>query len=298
VQSPRKWRKPVLPERASAGVAVVALTDAALEQISANAAGAALGRDPEYLHQLRVGVRRLRSALRAFRALLRRHRAAVVELPWRGMMPVLGAARDWDVFLQSLPPGTLRQEAARRRAESLRLVRALLRSEAFRETCTETRQWIHRGLWRRHADPAQPLTPFAQRALDKLHAGLRKAADDIDWRDAAQRHRVRIRVKRIRYACEFFGDAYAERRIKPYLDGLRALQDILGEMNDISVQRVLLRRLSPRRSALAEVRAEAVARATLAAREHELIAALDPAWATFVARRPFWQRQAAARAKA
>ncbi len=289
MQSPRKWRKPALPERASASVAFIALTDAALEQISANTTGAALGRNPEYLHQLRVGVRRLRSALRAFRALLRRHRAAVVELPWRGLMPVLGAARDWDVFLRSLPPGTLREEASKRRAEAQRLVRELLRSEAFRQAREETRSGIHRGLWRRHADPAEPLTRFAHRALHKLHEGLCKAARGIDWRDAPRRHRVRIRVKRIRYACDFFADAYAERRTKPYLEGLRGLQDILGEMNDIEVQRGLLRQLVPRRSSLPTVRAEAVARAALAAREHELMAALEPAWGAFESGRPFWR---------
>ena len=290
MQSPRKWRKPVLPERASAGVAFVALADAALEQIGANAAGAALGRNPEYLHQLRVGVRRLHSVLRAFRALLRRHRAAVVELPWRGMMPVLGAARDWDVFLKSLPRGTLREEGTKRRAEAQRLVRELLRSEAFPEARAETRSRIHHGLWRRHADPAEPLARFADRALQKLHEGLRKAARGIDWRDAPRRHRVRIRVKRIRYASGFFADAYPERRTRPYLEGLRGLQDILGEMNDIEVQRGLLRQLAPRRSPLRAVRAEAVARAALAAREHELMAALEPAWRAYESGRPFWRR--------
>jgi hypothetical protein len=54
VQNPRKWRQPVLPERPTAGVAFVALTGAALEQIGANAGRRCRGRDPEYLHQLRV----------------------------------------------------------------------------------------------------------------------------------------------------------------------------------------------------------------------------------------------------
>ena len=290
MQTPRKWRQPVLPERPTAGVAFVALTEAALEQIGANAAGAAAGRDPEYLHQLRVGVRRLRSALRAFRALLRRRRAAVIELPWRGMMPILGEARDWDVFLGTLPAGPLKDEAGKRRADAQRLVRALLRSEAFRDARKETHAQIQRGPWRRSADPAEPLTHFARRALRRLHKGLRKAAEGIDWRDAARRHRVRIRVKRIRYACDFFAGVFPARRTRPYLEALRVLQDILGDMNDIDVQRGLLRRLAPRRSPLGAVRAEAVARAALAAREHELIAALEPAWAALQKRAAFWQQ--------
>jgi triphosphatase len=295
VQSPRKWRQPLLPERPTAGVAFVALTGAALEQIGANAAGAAAGRDPEFLHQLRVGVRRLRSALRAFRKLLRRRRTAVLELPWRGMMPILGEARDWDVFLASLPAGALKEEAARRRADAQRLVRALLRSESFRQARKETHAQIQRGLWRRSAEPAAPLAHFARHALRRLHKGLRGSADGIDWRDAARRHRVRIRVKRIRYACDFFAAEFPARRTKPYLEALRVLQDILGDMNDIEVQRGLLRRLAPRRSPLGAVRAEAVVRASLAAREHELIAALEPAWQSFEAGRPFWERTRARR---
>jgi CHAD domain-containing protein len=289
LQTPRKWRQPVLPERPTAGVAFVALAGAALDQVGANAAGAAAGRDPEYLHQLRVGVRRLRSALRAFRPLLRRRRGAEIELPWRSMMPMLGEGRDWDVFLASLQPGALRDEAAKRRRDAQRVVRALLRSEMFREARKETHDRIQRGLWRRKADPAQPLAQFARRALRKLHKGLHEAATDIDWRHAARRHRVRIRVKRLRYACDFFGGRFPERRTKPYLEGLRALQDILGDMNDIAVQRGLLRRLAPRRSPLGAVREEAVARAALAAREHELIAALEPAWRRFESARPFWE---------
>jgi CHAD domain-containing protein len=123
---------------------------------------------------------------------------------------------------------------------------------------------------------------------------LYEAAKDIDWRDAEGRHRARIRLKRLRYACDFFRDRFPARRTKPYLDGLRALQDILGGMNDIAVQRGLLRRLAPRRSPLGLVRAEAVARAALAAREHELIAALEPTWQRFESARPFWEKAARA----
>jgi CHAD domain-containing protein len=290
VQSPRKWRQPILPERPTAGVAFVALTGAALDQIDANAPGAAAGRDPEFLHQLRVGVRRLRSALRAFRKLLRRRQADLIEEPWRRAMPVLGEARDWDVFLAALPAGPLKEAAGARRDEAQRRVRGLLRSGSFDGARRETHARIQRGLWRRSADPSEPLATFARRALRKLHEGLLESAEDIDWRDARRRHRVRIRVKRLRYACDFFAAEFAARRTKPYLDALRALQDILGDMNDIEVQRGLLRRLAPRRSPLGAVREEAVVRASLAAREHELIAALEPAWRRFESGRRFWEQ--------
>src|SRR5204863_470693 len=99
------------------------------------ARGVAEGRDPEYLHQLRVGTRRLRSALRAFRPLLKRRRAAGVEQPFENMMRIFGEARDWDVFCEALaegeaPPGLL-GAARRRRAGQRRPSSARARAHRF-----------------------------------------------------------------------------------------------------------------------------------------------------------------------
>jgi triphosphatase len=289
MSAPRKWSRPALPASPTAGEAFVGNARAALEQVNANAAGAAAGRDPEYLHQLRVGVRRLRSALRAFRKLLRRREADAIERPWRAMMRALGAARDWDVFLQTLQVAPLRAEAVRSRDAAQRRVRKLLRGPRFVRARDRSFVWAQGHPWRRHADPAQPLARFAARALQRLHRSLLREAAGIDWRDAPRRHRVRIRVKRVRYACDFFAAAFPHRRARAYLDGLRGLQDVLGEMNDIEVQRRLLRRLVPRKSPLPHLQAEAVVRARLAAREHELIGALAPAWSAFEERPQFWR---------
>jgi len=297
MQAPRKWSRPVLAANATAGEAFVANIRATLEQIAANAAGAAAGRDPEYLHQLRVGVRRLRSTLRAFRELLRRRRADTIEQPWRAMMRTLGNARDWDVFHAALEAGELQLEASRWRGAAQRLARSLVRSPRFREARRRSFAWAQGRPWRRQADPAEPLPDFARRAMQRLHEGLRKAARRIDWRDAARRHRVRIRVKRMRYGCDIFATAFAHHKTRTFLEGLRSLQDILGAMNDIDVQRGLLRGLVPRDSPLKIVEAEAAMGARLASRERELIAALAPAWAAFEARRPFWRRHVAAPAR-
>lgn len=287
--APRKWSRPALHASPTAGEAFVANARAALEQVNANVAGAAAGRDPEYLHQLRVGVRRLRSALRAFRKLLRRRQSEAVELPWRSMMEAFGAARDWDVFHQSLRGDPLEGAAGRVRARAQRRVRDLLRSTRFVVARDRTFAWTQGRPWRRGAAPAQPLKRFARRALQGLHGGLMREASGIDWRDAPLRHRVRIRVKRARYACEFFAPAFRPHVVRKYLDGLSGLQDILGEMNDLEVQRRLLRRLVPRTSPLPHLQAEAVVRARLSGRERELIGALAPAWSAFEARPPFWR---------
>src|SRR5690349_5311331 len=209
MRAPAKWSRPTLSARATAGEAFVGNLRAATEQVAANAAGAAAGRDPEYLHQLRVGVRRLRSTLRAFRELLRRKRADAIEAPWRAMMRTLGAARDWDVFHHSLEAGESRDEARRHRNEAQRSARALVHSSEFSAALHRTFTWAQSHPWRRRAEPAQPLGEFARRALEHLHKDLRKAVRGIEWRDARRRHRVRIRVKRMRYGCDFFASAFA-----------------------------------------------------------------------------------------
>jgi CHAD domain-containing protein len=297
MRSPTKWNRPALSARATAGEAFVASIRAATEQVRANAAGAAAGRDPEYLHQLRVGVRRLRSALRAFRELLRRKRADAIEAPWRAMMQTLGAARDWDVFQHSLEPGELRAEAGRQRREAQRQARALVRSPGFAAAARRTFVWAQRHPWRRRADPAQPLAGFARGALEHLHESLRRSARGIEWRDAARRHRVRIRVKRMRYGCDFFASAFPQRHARNFLESLRTLQDILGEMNDIEVQRGLLRKLVPSGSAIGLLEMEGAVRERLASRERALIAALGPAWEAFESRRRFWRSTEAGRAR-
>src|SRR5690349_7297234 len=196
MRAPAKWSRPTLSARATAGEAFVANMRAATEQVAANSAGAAAGRDPEYLHQLRVGVRRLRSTLRAFRELLRRKRAGAIEAPWRAMMQTLGEARDWDVFTHSLA-GDLRKQARRLQLEAQRRARAVVHSPKFETASRRTFAWTQSHPWRRRADPAEPLADFARRALEHLHESLLKAVRGIEWRDAQRRHRVRIRVKRM-----------------------------------------------------------------------------------------------------
>jgi triphosphatase len=297
VRAPRKWVRPPLAADATAGEAFVANARAALEQIDANAAGAAAGRNPEFMHQLRVGVRRLRSTLRAFRQLLRRGQADAIEQPWRALMQVFGAARDLDVLISALEEGELQVRARRAQSKAQERVRTVVNAGGFGKAQRRTFAWTQGRPWRKDAEPGERLAAFAGRALERLYMGLRRMAHDIDWRDAPLRHRVRIRVKRLRYACDFFASAFAPRASKPFMKSLRGLQDILGEMNDIEVQRSLLRELVPRRSAHALVAAESLVRERLAARERELIAALGPAWGAFEARRLFWQRPATARAR-
>jgi len=298
--APAKWLGPSIEERAAAGDAFATLCSAALAQIGANAAGVAHATDPEYLHQLRVGTRRLRSALRAFRALLRRKQAAAVERPFKRMMHVFGAARDWDVFCQTLAearaPAPLLAAARRRRRAARRAARQVVSSAQFQLAQLGVLRWLHGEPWRSAAARAEPLARFARRSLDRLHARLLKRALKLDWHDAPRRHQVRIALKRLRYACDFFAACFPHQAVSPLLHALSALQDTLGELNDVAVARLLLEQIAPKEGAPLR-QAAAQTRARLAARERELIASLQNDWPAFARKRPYWRAKPARRVR-
>jgi inorganic triphosphatase YgiF len=117
---PQQWRAPVL-RGATPAAAFRAVADSALVQIEANARGVLVADDPDFLHQLRVGMRRLRAALRAFRAILARKDVRRVTQALRKVTPKLGAARDWDVLVARLeaahaPVRLLEKAHSRRKA--------------------------------------------------------------------------------------------------------------------------------------------------------------------------------------
>jgi triphosphatase len=278
VPPPRKWPKPALAELATPAEAFAALAGASLAQAGANARGVVHGKDPEYLHQLRVGLRRLRSVLRAFRALAGTAKPVVRRL--RSLMPAFGEARDWDVFvawLQEVPAAReLLAHARARRSVARRKAREAAASPEFQVFLLRTLRWLHGAPLR---ESRESLRDFGGKALERLHRKVLKHARKVDWLDSETRHRVRIRVKRLRYGCEFFAACFPRASVRPYLKSLEALQDILGELNDVAVGRRLVQALGP----------HAVVRRELAMRERRLIASLEPAWTAFEKRRPFWK---------
>jgi CHAD domain-containing protein len=263
---------------------------------------------------MRVGLRRLRSALRAFRALVPKAAAKPLVKRLRALMPSLGAARDWDVFCEGIvgvstqaperapAMAALLARARGKRSVARRRARLTASSPKLQAFLLRALRWVTDAPWRSRAAGAErSLARFAIEALDGLHAPALKQARGIDWGNAERRHRLRIRMKRLRYACDFFAPSFPGAAARPYLKRLGALQDILGDLNDIAVARRLLSeigvrrarsraaKLAPRGSDATVVAAAARVRQTLAERERTLVASLEPAWATFEKRRPFWR---------
>jgi triphosphatase len=253
---PKKWQQPRVDCAGTPGMACNVLASAALAQMAANVAGAAKGRDPEYLHQLRVAIRRLRAVLRIFRKDVKG--AKRLDRRLRRLARPLGRARDWDVFAERFGMGR-----AERRAAHVRIRKAFPGIEAFIGE-------VPTLAGKRDGSPA-PLARFAGQALDRLHRKALKRARGIDWRDAERRHSLRIAVRRLRYGGEFFAECFPASRA--YLRQLARLQDLLGDLNDIAVARRL--------------GGEALA-PSLKKREAALLRRLVPAWRAFEKRTRFW----------
>ena len=270
-RAPRKWRMPALDAAAPPEAAFASIAAAALAQAGANAPGVLDAAGAEYLHQMRVGLRRLRSALRAFDPVLQKTKPLKRRL--RRLAKTLGPARDWDVLVQRLEDAQadrrLLARARRRREAAARVARAAASGE-FQEFLLRALRWLESQPWRPQADS---LARFAAGALERL----RRKIVPADWTSEKRRHQLRIRVKRLRYACEFFAPCFKPEGTGRYVKRLRALQDLLGELNDIAVGRKLLAELDERGPSLFD------------ARERRLVAALGRAWTAFENQPPYWR---------
>jgi triphosphatase len=239
-----------LPIASSVGDAQLAILGNCLQHIQRNEVAVIEGDNPETLHQMRVGVRRLRSALKLFDAAAPCPPALAEDVQWLGM--VLGAARDWDVMLAS----TLQHLDANPGGKySLMDLQALVlqtaqakRREAAQALLSPryTRLMLTLGSWMLQTAPLLrgSAAKFARRTMQKLERKMLGRADRMQQDDPTSAHRTRIAAKRARYALEFFHALYRPKSVRPYLQTLSATQDELGQHNDLVVAARLLQELS------------------------------------------------------
>ncbi|MRW85612.1 CHAD domain-containing protein [Pseudoduganella sp. FT26W] len=235
---------------ASLSDALPAVLGNCLEHIQRNEVAVIEGDDQETLHQMRVGVRRLRSAIKLFKDIAPCPPALLEDVSWLGTE--LGAARDWDVLLSSTltridaTPGgqhsmlellSLAQQTAQ--AKRREAAQALL-SQRY------TRLMLTLGSWMLQAAPLLngSAAQFSRHTLQHLHKSLLKRAARMNDSDAASAHRTRIAAKRGRYALEFFHSLYRAKGAHEYLKTLAAAQDELGQHNDLVVADRLLQELA------------------------------------------------------
>jgi inorganic triphosphatase YgiF len=255
-----KARRPALIPGQSVDATLAAILRLCWLQILVNGPAVLDGSDPEGVHQMRVGLRRLRSALTTFRAVLPTLQPAQLKLDARWLADALGPARDLDVFLgELLPPveahrgpdvglAELRRIAESHRTQAYVGARAAVRDPRYTAFLLRLGAWIEGRGWRQGApDPAAlaaPIDDFAAALLARRRRKARKLGKGLAGRSVPERHELRIACKKLRYACEFFQSIYETKTSARYIGRLASLQDDLGHLNDIAVADQLVRRFT------------------------------------------------------
>jgi len=263
-----------LPSRANADEAFGSIIAHCLRHLMGNWSAVIEKRDAEGVHQMRVALRRLRSALSLFAAPFRPAMTQLEEeMRWIG--GVLGRARDLDVLLDEVfkpaaeahgndPRLTALADLAReRQAMAWDDLLSALGSERFRQLVFETsaatliRPWVQAGAG--GGEAMLPAATFARERLAKRYVRLCKAGKRIGKLDEQERHELRIKLKKLRYAVDFFASLWPRRRTEAFRARLCALQDVLGEMNDAAVARALVADILAARTNAANAQAIAYA---------------------------------------
>jgi triphosphatase len=218
---------------------------------------AALAMQPEGVHQMRVAVRRIRSAMSAFKELLPAadRRRISDELRW--LADILGRARNLDVFaIELLPPArtarvdqrgiddlaaALNQE---RSTAYQRVERAIL-SERYASGMLRLSHWFEARGWRDGAAKrpvllTSPIRELASHLLDRRWRQVRKRSKRFGRLAAPQRHKLRIATKKLRYTSELLGSLFNQGDLQEFMKPLKRLQDDIGYANDVRVAQHLL----------------------------------------------------------
>ncbi len=248
----RKFEPPPLAPDMDAGQGFQRIALACLKQIAANAERLRHRASPEVIHQLRVGLRRLRSAITSFKKVVTDARLPAIKAELKWLTGELDAARNLDVLLH----GDYRAAVAERAdAEGLKGLGARLRgarrmayaragaaveSERFRRLLVDLLIWIETGPWTASEAMAlereRPIGRFAARELEKRRDKIARRGKALRQLDPHARHKLRIEAKKLRYASDVFAGLFGHaKRARAFVAVLKDVQDTLGELNDIVV---------------------------------------------------------------
>jgi CHAD domain-containing protein len=292
---PVSARAPLIDAEMAAGEALRVILFEALAQVNANAPVAVKARDSEGLHQLRVGLRRLRTALTLTDGLTE------LDLRAKAIITKIGLARDLDVFATELFQPAVNELGSRRgfdplaeRAERLReqawnTAVAEIASPAFRRFDEDVAAAARAIVW---PDDASIAT-VAPQLLDHALRRAKKRGRGFQHLDPPGRHRLRIALKKLRYTAEFFAPLSLKKTAKHWLAPLKELQDLLGHLNDVAQVRGMVERLLADQTGRAAVQADLNHAAGLLqgfhqARADAIARTAHKQWKAFRETPPFW----------
>jgi inorganic triphosphatase YgiF len=291
----RKAPRVALDAALTAGESFRRIAASCISHLRANEACALLGEDPEGVHQVRVATRRLRSAISVFRDSLPSVWGGRLAREVRWLTGEMAAAREWDVFLlETLAPlrdsmpgdaslALLAARGAEARRKAYERVRDAIEDPRYTRLLLDLSRSLAEG-W----EATLPVLDAARAVLRGRHEKALRAGANLAHLDAEGLHRLRIRLKQLRYAVEFFADVFPGRAPRRYASALSDMQDLLGLLQDVAMTEPLLDPLAqgPQKDAL--LHATGLVYGWQAAAARQARARLERRFKRFAVRRPFW----------
>jgi triphosphatase len=232
-----------------------AVAFACLRQFRLNEIALLAARDADALHQARVALRRLRSALTLFRHTVRGKDYQKLREELRWFAGQFGEARNLDVLLgpDAPPPfaddSGLREALRAEREAAYDKVMAAIESERARFLVLRLALWLELGGWRFKPRGEGNVRALATHQLERQWLRVRRHGAELGRLDADAEHQLRIDIKKLRYAAEFLASLYPARpeagRCKSFVGALKDLQERLGIANDRRFANSVAARLAP-----------------------------------------------------
>jgi inorganic triphosphatase YgiF len=232
-----------------------------LRHLARNTEAIAVARLPEGVHQIRVGLRRLRAALSASGKEFRVRALENLRERAKTLADIFGVTRELDVFATELlapvedstkEPGLaqVRLILEELRPDSWDRAVALVQSDDFTGFVLDLAVAIETRVWRESATAEQlsaflrPARELAVEALDKRLKQACKRAKHLSSLNVQERHRLRIALKKLRYSAEFFAPLFPTKAVMVFQGRLSKLQDLFGALNDAAAAESILRRIT------------------------------------------------------
>ena len=238
-----------------------------LYHLQLNDGGILLDNDDEYIHQARVAMRRIRSAIKLFAPVLPMTFVGHWNNIWRDLANALGDARNWDVFSDELLPllkqtfgnhpdiVELEKFAIAERALGHQSavatfghrnysVKVISFAEAVMNLKNHPEIKNRQKMILESQSTAEPIVPenteeFASRLLKRRHRRFQRELS-VPSRSLEESHQLRLYLKKLRYSFEFFVQLFPKNKMTRYTKTLSRAQELLGQMNDLATAEILL----------------------------------------------------------
>jgi len=238
-----------------------------LHHLQLNDVGILLDNDDEYIHQARVAMRRIRSAIKLFAPVLPMTFVGHWNNIWRDLANALGDARNWDVFCDELLP--LIKQTFGNHPDILELekfaiaerlaghqsaiatfgnrnysVKVISFAEAVMSLKNHPEIKNRQKMILESQSTSEPIVPenteqFSSRLLKRRHRRFQRELT-VPTRTLEESHQLRLYLKKLRYSFEFFVQLFPKKNMTRYTKTLSRAQELLGQMNDLATAEILL----------------------------------------------------------